>query len=135
MNTEFWRLFPLYILDYIYFIFISNLIDIICSHLAISRMKLLYPVLFIWNIQPSFCGCGYPDETNLRIQFAFSNSALPVEHKQIKGSLDTQYCFNTSKRVTSSEVCEKFSIYNQDTGTFNHKFYLTKIICCNLCLY
>ena len=65
-------------------------------------------------------GIGYSDEMNLIMQFAFSNSALHVEHTQIKGSLDTEYCFNMSERVTLSEVCDEFSIYNQDTGTFNH---------------
>lgn len=54
----------------------------------------------------------YSDETNLRMQFAFSNSALHAEHTQIKGSVEKEYCFNTTERINLSNVCEKFSIYN-----------------------
>lgn len=65
-------------------------------------------------------GIGYSEEPNLRMQFAFSNHALPIEHTQYKGSLETEYCMNSDQRVTLTQVCDEFSIINPDTGNYNH---------------
>ena len=65
-------------------------------------------------------GIGYSDEPNLRMQFLFSNHALPIEHTQYEGSLETEYFRNSDQRVTLTQVCDEFSIINLDTGNYNH---------------
>ena len=65
-------------------------------------------------------GIGYNDEPNLRMQFAFSNKALPIQHTQYKGILETEYVMNNDNRVCLQQVCDEFSSVNPDTRTFNH---------------
>ena len=65
-------------------------------------------------------GIGYSDEPNLRMQFSFSNQALPIEHAQYKGCLETEYCMNSDQRVNLTQVRDEFLINNLDTGNYNH---------------
>ena len=53
-------------------------------------------------------GIVFSGDSNLRLQFAFSNDALPVEHTQIKGCLETEYTFNVEQRVCLAEVSDDF---------------------------